>query len=324
MKNLISQEKIDQMSLLIRNMEAELGTTEMMRIMIDQVSGASDYFKVESVDEFFEAFEHLMMLVKSTKPKIGILIYYFCEIWDRLAESKNKFKSVENIKSELKKITAGILTENANDNENLVKNGVECVKKGDKILVHSHSRVVLKVLVAAKKKKIDFSVVVAEQNEEKTDDIIEFLQENDIEFTVVPEFMLSHLEKEITKVFLGCVTFNDDHEFIADAGTNSVVSEFHHVSIPVYMFVTTKKFALWKSPDKEHSHKVVQKNKYKSVKKLISYDRIKFSHDRISLGLLDNVVTEQGVFLPKNTGILFDKMLKERGEWIERHFSKKL
>jgi hypothetical protein len=55
----------------------------------------------------------------------------------------------------------------------------------------------------------------------------------------------------------------------------------HYANKPVYMFLSTKKFSLWKS-EANIDHTVYKTKDVTSVdKKINPYKRVKFSHDRV-------------------------------------------
>ncbi len=311
----------DQLSNIIRCVESDLGTTSLSTMSFKVLIAAVEEFKIKDVDDFFDQFKQLLIHIKSTKPRIGIIIYYFCLIWDELQKERDVLKTKEDLIRSLKNITEHLTLEIEIDSAKIIQHGISCIEENDSILIHSHSQIVLKTLKKAVEEKKNFRVILAEQEEEKTHDMIIFLDTNNIPFSVVPEFMLSHIENEVTKVFLGGITFNKEHNFVSDAGTNSVISEFHHANIPIYMFMTTKKFSLWDSINKHHTYKISQKKIEKRPKKFLTYNRIKFTHDRIPIDLIDTIITEEGIFNPEQLKKAYDKSYSERQEWLETHFT---
>lgn len=315
----MNEELKEQLSDVFRNIENDLGTTGLSLLILESMTEAAEGFKGD-LEHFYHQFKELLMMVKSTKPRIAIVISYFCEIWDEVASRKDVIKNMEDLKTTLRDVSELMLKENENDSLKIVRNAVQHINDGDTILIHSHSRMVLRTIAAAHQAKKKFRVILAEQEEEKTMDMIHFLQDNHIHFFSIPEFMLSHIENEVTKVFLGSLTLNNEHNFVTDAGTNSVVSEFHHAKIPIYMLISTRKFALWESTTKQHTYKVSQKRKEKQPGKELTYNRIKFSHDRIPIDLLDHIVTEDGTYTPKQIVKLFSQRYEERQDLRKRHF----
>lgn len=313
-----------QLSDIFRTIEADRGTTALSDLAMDSLRDIFKAFKPRSIEDFYTQFKELMTLVKTTKPRVGLLIFHFCEIWELLQEKKSSLRTLDDLQNLLEKSVAKIIDDNKQDVRRLILNGVDYVQEDDQILIHSHSRTVLHILAQAHANHKKFRVILAEQEEEKTQDMIHFLQEKRIPFVVVPEYMLSHIEQEVTKVFLGGVTFTNEYNFVTDAGTNSVISEFHHVQVPVYMFMTTKKFSLWEIEKKHQMYKVTQKKFEKHPRKIITYERIKFSHDRIPVNLVDYVVTEEGVYTPEEIKKVFQKRFQAYKNWRDRYFRAKM
>ncbi len=312
----------EALSLIFRQIESDRGTSSLSKYVLEALISSLNGFEAGSVEDFYKELRELIVLLKGTKPRMGVVIAHFCQIWDVLEERKSKIKSMEDLKMVLIK-TVDSLNEEANqDAKQIISNGVDCVEDGDSILIHSHSRTVMNILAKAFRAKKKIRVVLAEQEEDKTQDMIHFFQERGIPFVVVPEYMLSHIETEVTKVFLGGITFNNQYVFVTDAGTNSVVSEFHHAHIPIFMFMSTKKFSLWDVTSKEMTYKITQKQTEKHPEKFVTYERIKFSHDRVPVELVDFVVTEEGKATPAQLKKNFDAKYKSYSEWRERHFSK--
>jgi len=310
----------DQMSEVFLNIEADLGTTGLLMLVFDMIVKSAKDYKVQDVEKFYDQLQELICMVKNTKPRIGIVIYYLSEIWDQMRKQKAKFKTMGNVVAALEEIVKEKIKETEVDANRLVEYGVDLVEDEDSILVQSHSKVVLRILEKAWQQGKKFRVVVAEQELEKTKDNIQFLYERKIPFTVVPEFMLSHIEHEINKVFLGALTLNNNYCFVTDAGTSSVVAEFHQERIPIYMFVVTKKFSLWENPITHHTYKTVQKKIEKRTKDILTYERIKFSHDRVNLDSVDWVITEKGKSIPKAVRKMYQEKFAEYQEWRKNHF----
>lgn len=311
-----------QLSSIFRYIEADIGTSDLANLVIESILSSVRNLKVKNVDEFYDQFKEVMLLIKSTKPRIGIIITYFCDLWDELETEREKIKTVEQTYAILDKKIANIKKGNKDDLKKIIKTSLTCIEENDTILIHSHSHTVLRVIENAWQKKKKFRVILAEQEEEKTKDIIRFLQNLEIPFFVVPEFMLSHIEHEVTKVFLGALTFSTENTFVTDAGTNSVVAEFHHAKVPIYLFISTKKFSLWRIESKNHTYKIIKKNcceMGKHGKNSINYETIKFSHDRLPVDLVDQIITEEGSYTAKTILKAFKDKYRDRESWRKRH-----
>ncbi len=313
------KEKVSDLFLKIEKM---VGTSGLSDISMSALSEAIHDFKEKGEDDFFEQFYELFEIVKNTQPRIALVIDAFYEIWEELLKAKKKkhpeghlywerkiLKSIRQFRSEIRL-----------QKQQMTATGAKQIRKGDVILIHGISGSVISALSMAKKKKKKFRVIIAEQEAEKTQQMIELMNKSRIPFQVIPEYMLSHIEKEITKVFLGAVTINSKLNVVADAGTNAIVSEFHLRKTPIYLFFTTRKFSLWESSDAHHTYKVKSTRTHSKCAKPISFERIKFSHDRIPLHLYDVFVTENGKMNAREIEKLFKKKFKERDWWRDEFF----
>lgn len=186
---------------------------------------------------------------------------------------------------------------------------------GKTILIHDHSHTVQDILAHYKRSGRKFNVIIAEQNFDKTQSNIERLTNAEIPFQVVPAYMLSHIHEQIDMLFFGALTLKDTMDFVMDPGTHGIISEFHIVHKPVYMFIDTNKFSLWKS--QKRSEVFMRKHEYEHATKKIKYEKIKYSHDRVPVELFHKIVTNEGVFTPKSIQELYGKKFEEYKETIE-------
>ena len=95
-----------------------------------------------------------------------------------------------------------------------------------------------------------------------------------------------------------------------DPGTNGLVSQFHLMKKPVYLFIVTSKFSMWKAKKKMGVYSHVHMRRHYC--KPIDFERIKFSHDRVPSKLMKKIVTEKGIFTPRKIKEIFDKKLEKR------------
>src|SRR5690606_25673026 len=181
----------------------------------------------------------------------------------------------------------------------------------------SHSvQNILKHLFHEKKQR--FSILLVEQDLEKTGDNIAFLHASGIPFRVVPAYMVSHLEESIDMAFFGAVTFQEGGVFVMDPGSKSIISHLKIEHKPIYLFLTTSKFSLWPVKDfKKEIYTQSDKRSHHSLKE-VEFQRIKFSHDRVGVELIDFVVTEKDIFTAHQAQKKFDTLLKARMEEGER------
>ncbi len=312
----------NKVSELFLNIESKVGTSGLSDMAMSALMEAIHDFKEKGEEDFFEQFYELFEIVKNTQPRIALVIDAFYEIWEELLKAKKKKHPEGHLYWERKilKSIRQFRSGSRLQKQQMTTTGAKQINKGDVILIHGISGSVISALSLAKKKKKKFRVIIAEQEAEKTHQMIELMNKSRIPFQVIPEYMLSHIEKEVTKVFLGAVTINSKFNVVADAGTNAIVSEFHLRKTPIYLFFTTRKFSLWESSDAHHTYKVKSTRTHTKCAKPISFERIKFSHDRIPLRLYDVFVTENGKMNAREVEKLFKKKFKERDWWRNEFF----
>lgn len=249
---------------------------------------------------FYDIFTHL-------KPRMAIIQNYLDDILEHMSERKD---------ADLQGVIQSIIDEveqsekdNAQRNLKLKKDAVQLIQNNSHVLVHNHSHTVLDVLDMANRTHKKFDVIVAEQEAARTLDIVKYLKEHGIPFYVVPEYMLSCLEVDISCMLIGAVTLKNDMHFVVDAGTKAVVSEMNVAGIPVYLMLTTNKFSYWKTKPALQTQKTVKSVAHPHAD--FSFERIKFSHDRLPLSQVDKVLTEEGMFTPDQLKDVYRRKFEE-------------
>lgn len=308
----MTQSYDERLSEIFREIEIDLGSTKLSVLVLESLYDAVKGLKKQDLHHFFAQLQELAESVEATKPKYAIIIDSLYEVL-RLAYAEdilhpeagwplNKEKFLKQLKRLIKR--------RKTEKSRIVKQSSKIKLSGKTILLFHHSGSVEAVLAAAKRKKQRFKVIVAEQDPDKTGEIIEFLSKNRIPFKVVPSYMISHVEDDIDMLFLGALTLKSTMDFVMDPGTHSLASEFHLLKKPIYVFLSTTKFSLWKGKKRAEVFKHVSRRIHPI--KQIRFERIKFSHDRVELKLIDKVVTEEGVFKPAEIKEIYKDRLKER------------
>lgn len=296
--------KLDLLSTLLRDFENETGTSDLLLIILKTLKNALKEFQSKDSKDFHEQFNQLVYMLCNTKPKFGIFRYYLQDLRYEFDQLSNDAHFEEFFDEHIQKIQ----NQEAQNKKNILNNAntIDIHKKS--ILIYEQSHNVQNVLKHLKAQNKTFNVIVAEQEYDKTHSIIEFLHTNDIMFQVVPDYMLSHIDKNVDIVFFGALTLQDTMEFVMPTGSHAVISEFKTMDIPVYMFLQTTKFSLWTSEKKEIYHKKETRRHYN---KPINYERIKFSHDRVHANLFHRIVTEEGILTPEELKECFEKRREE-------------
>lgn len=303
------------LSKLFREIEAELGTHEFSIVALDALKTALLQYKIKTVKELEHQLLLIFKILKETKPRYAVLLDSFYKILDECKLSDVN-STIEDVITKIDRI----IVEYNLQKLQLVQSSDQINLNGKSVLIHDHSHSVQSVLASMKSKGVEFEVVVAEQSIEKTHDNIEFLHSHGIKYKVVPAHMLSHLEESIDVLFCGAVTFQDNFNFVMDPGSKAIISHFHYEQKPIYVFITTSKFTLW--PLTKESHEVYAKptiDRHYSLPE-IEYERIKFSHDRVPIELINYVVTEEGIHSQQEVKDIFEDMFKKRNSKRKVYF----
>lgn len=312
----------EQLSNIFRAIEEERGSIKLAEFVMESLETTLDAIKINDIDNLYRQFNQLFEAIRNTQPRISLVIYYFFDLWEELEKNKPNIKSIEEFKKVIIRTTKRIQEDSERDFKDIVKIGAELVNDNDVVLVHSHSLTVREVLATAARKGKKFRVIIAEQETDKTIAMVDFFTNAMIPFTVVPEYMLSHISENVTKVFFGATTLDQEQQFICDAGSYSVLAEFHAEEIPNYMFLSTKKFSLWQTSKKHETYKTTQNRIYSTTKKILNYERIKFSHDRVPAELFNSIVTEIGIMTPDKIKEIYLTRYEKQEEIRQKFFSK--
>jgi len=171
----------------------------------------------------------------------------------------------------------------------LVEKGVKWIVDDDFIVIHSIEENIEHLIPEAKKRGVNFKILVLKQDVVTTGKILKILNDHQIEFEVIPEFDLVHYFDKITKLFIGTQALTNDNYLICDPGTSNIVSECHIHKIPIYLFLKTLKFSHYSSTDQN-----IRKNSYQDVHEGIEYNFSIHSNDIIKLKLINHIITEKG------------------------------
>ncbi|MCF7906271.1 translation initiation factor eIF-2B [Candidatus Gracilibacteria bacterium] len=300
------QKKIDLLSQLLLELEADVGTSETTFLVLRSLQESLRGIKIKTNNELHTQLQELVNVVCSTTPRFGILNHYFQRL---LCAFEEKIQKVTHPHQFLRQEIEKILKQIQGNKKKLLEYSEQIPLDGKTILVHDHSHTVHDVLRHLKSKGKKFEIIIAEQEHEKTEQNIEVLHEAGIPFHVVPAYMLSHIHDRVDMVFFGALTLKNTMEFVMDPGTHGVISEFHMTQTPIYCFVKTSKFSLWES--KERGEIFFHRHTRSHGSRPIEYERIKYSHDRVPAKLFSSIVTNEGIFTFPELKKLFQTKLKE-------------
>jgi len=297
------------LSNLFREIESDIGTNEFFMLAVESLDESILQYKFKGKKEFIHHLESILGLLKTTKPKYAILIDAFCKIL-KFAKGADETNFIETLSKEIANISAGYQI----DRLKMIQVAQEIKTNNKNILIYGHSHSVHSILKKMKDDGRKISIIVAEQDLGKTADNIAFLHKENIDYKVVPAYMISHIEESIDMIFFGAVTMQSDGNFVMDPGSKSIISELYLEKKPVYVFLTTSKFSLWSTSESSKSVYAKPHKRRHHALTHIEYERLKFSHDRIPTDLFTSIITEYGVLSPKETKDLFDRLLLKRGK----------
>ena len=175
------------------------------------------------------------------------------------------------------------------DLDELIQKSLEWIENGDFIVIHSIEENIEYLIPEAKLKGRKFKILVLKQDIVTTGKILKILNDNNIEYEVIPEYDLVHYFGEITKLFIGTQALTNDNHIICDPGTSNIVSECHIHKVPICLFLKTLKFSHYPVSDQN-----IHKNSYKDEHDGVEYKYSIHSNDVIKLDLIDHIITEKG------------------------------
>lgn len=294
--------------------ERDLGTKDMNTLILHSLSDALQSCKISTLESIEEQLVELIHIFNNTEPRYASLLYNMYHIYDEVRKmtkgsDKHDYKEY---KQKVIKIINRLIRQSQKNKRQILRNAEKINIDGKTVLIHDHSHTVQDVLSHLKRKGQKFRVLVAEQDMDKTLSNIEMLTKRKISFEVVPAHMLSNVEEEVDMCFFGALTLKSTYDFVVDTGTNAIISEFHLRRIPVYIFLSSEKFALWKAKKKQAVHRNVRMRQHPCKK--IQFKRFKFSHDRVPLSSINQTVTEEGIYKPHELKKLYQEKFKAQAE----------
>jgi len=315
----MTQEQEIQLSKILINIEWDIWSTQLTILTLENLINSITIFRQNDLEHFYSHFDRLYTTIRNTRPRIWMIIHYMSQIYDIIQDWKWRYKTIDDIYKELNKFLKNTKKEIENDTCTIIWNWAKLISDNDTVFVHSPSWIVKQVLKRAARNGTKFKVILAQQSEEKTNNMIYFLQNNNIDFLVTPEFMLSNIEWKIDKMLVWGITFNSERQFIVSAWVNAAVSEIHLAKKPIYMFLSTKKFSLWKS-EAHKDHTIYKTKEITSAdSRLDTYQRVKFSHDRVDAKLFNIIMTECWELNYEKICNLYEKRFADKVEWRKKH-----
>ena len=212
-------------------------------------------------------------------------------LFEKEMESKDYFrdKDFATMKTATIEILKDLIKRLEYDMSILANEGLEHIEDGDFIILHAVEEPVELLLPEAKRMGKEFKVLILRQDEVKTQQVIQIIEQNGIEYTVIPEWDLIHFFDQVNKLFIGAYAVTTDGKFVSDSGTSNIVSECHIHNLPVYLFSPVLEI----TPTISENQNIYLKEESQNIGQL-DYTLISHSSDIVSLDLVDHIITDKG------------------------------
>jgi len=293
------QKTIDK---LFRDLIRVYSTSATSMIGLDSIQTAIGELECENINLGNEIMK-LSDVVKNTQPRMFPLDNLML-ILDKKIKTliENKQLTKESVSMILDTFSSRL----ESDLEALVISGLEWIQDGDFIVIHSIEENIEHLIPEAKKKGIQFKILVLKQDIVTTGKILNILNENQIDFEVIPEFDLVHYFDKITKLIIGTQALTNDNFLICDPGTSNIVSECHIHKIPIILFLKTLKFSHYPAADQN-----IRKNSFQDEHEGVEYSFSIHSNDIIKLELINHIITEKGEVSKDEITVLREQVVSE-------------
>ena len=295
----IEQHTIDK---LFRDLSRVYSTSATSMIGLDSVKAAIEELVCNDSDLATEI-RKLSDAVKNTQPRMFPLDNLML-ILDKKIQTLNDEKQLT--KGSIDKILNTFRIRMKSDLDALVDHGVGWIKNDDFIVIHSIEENIEHLIPEAKKRGVNFKILVLKQDIVTTGKILNILNNNQIKYEVIPEYDLVHYFDKITKLFIGTQALTNDNNLICDPGTSNVVSECHIHNIPIVLFLKTLKLSHYPVIDQN-----IRKNSFQDEHDGVEYSFSIHSNDIIKLELMSHIITEKGEITKDQIPSILDKIVAE-------------
>ena len=293
------QKTIDK---LFRDLIRVYSTSATSMIGLNSIQTAIEELVCEEND-LGDAIMKLSDVVKNTQPRMFPLDNLML-ILDK--EIKSLIENKQLTKESVSTILDTFRSRLGSDLKALVESAAEWIQDEDFIVIHSIEENIEYLIPEATKKGMNFKILVLKQDIVTTGKILNILNENQIDFEVIPEYDLVHYFDKITKLFIGTQALTNDNFLICDPGTSNIVSECHIHKIPIILFLKTLKFSHYPAADQN-----IRKNSYQDVHEGVEYRFSIHSNDIIKLELIDHIITEKGEMSIDDITVLREQVISE-------------
>jgi len=295
----IEQHTIDK---LFRDLSRVYSTSATSMIGLASIKTAIEELVCNDNDLATEI-KKLSDAVKNTEPRMFPLDNLML-ILDKEIQTLNDEKQLT--KGSIDKILDTFRIRIKSDLDALVDHGAGWIKNDDFIVIHSIEENIEHLIPEAKKRGVNFKILVLKQDIVTTGKILNILNNNQIKYEVIPEYDLVHYFDKITKLFIGTQALTNDNYLICDPGTSNVVSECHIHNIPIVLFLKTLKFSHYPVTDQN-----IRKNSFQDEHDGVEYSFSIHSNDIIKLELISHIITEKGEITKSQVPTILNQIIAE-------------
>ena len=241
-------------------------------------------------DMFAPQLQEVCSIITNSQPRmfpIDNLIILF----EKELEKHDYFndKDIATKKTASIEIIKNLVTRLQHDMSELAKQGLNHIDDGDFIVLHAVEEPVELLMPEAKKMGQEFEVLILRQDAVKTKQVINIMEQNNITYTIIPEWDLIHFFDKVTKLFIGAYAITSDGKFVSDSGTSNIVSECHIHKLPIYLFAPILEI----TPTFSRNQNIYLKEEIEQAGG-IDFTLISHSSDIVSLDLVDHIITDKG------------------------------
>ena len=278
----IEQHTIDK---LFRDLIRVYSTSKTSMIGLDSIQIAIEELVCKD-NNLATEISKLSDAIKNTQPRMFPLDNLMLNL-DKKIQTLNDEKQLT--KGSIDKILNTFRIRMKSDLDALVENGAGWIKNDDFIVIHSIEENIEHLIPEAKKRGVNFKILVLKQDIVTTGKILNILNNNQIKYEVIPEYDLVHYFDKITKLFIGTQALTNDNYLICDPGTSNIVSECHIHNIPIVLFLKTLKLSHYPATDQN-----IRKHSFQDEHDGVEYSFSIHSNDIIKLELISHIITEKG------------------------------
>lgn len=286
---IMNQKNKETMYKLLRDLSDVQGMARMTVVSLNAFIESIRQLKCTR-EEMDSLYTELSEALKRSQPNIAPLRHLLSYFEMEMAKRVKPDMDVEEVRS----ITIACLRERIHQFQRnaaqVTENGLAYIEDNDVIVVHSPSTVVTNILIQAKEiLGRRFKVIILDHNAERTRQVVLALRESGIDHMVTPAHNLSHHIEGATKMFVGAMTLTQDHKIVAPIGTAGAVSLCRLNGIKVHLFANTLHYSFRSSVDQD-----IFREQAEAHMGTMDVSMTTHSHDLVSLGFIDHIVTEIG------------------------------